>query len=107
MSSRKPLAQARRWFRPRELFGQVGSVPSGALWLLCFTKAARLLGPGPQHSTPQAPRVRPRKEDPEASTCQESPGDGDSAATCPEDTPPVRPVDTASTPPSSAFTPQS
>lgn len=52
MSAGSPLLQARRWFRPRELFGQVGSVPSGALWLLCFTKAARLLGPGPSTRPP-------------------------------------------------------
>lgn len=40
---------------PRELFRQVGSVPSEALELFYFIKAAQLLGTGPQPSPPNKP----------------------------------------------------
>lgn len=40
---------------PPELFRQMGSVPSEALQLFCFIKAAQLLGTGPQPSPPDKP----------------------------------------------------
>ena len=71
--------------------GSVLFVSSSARWGLsplglCGSSASSKLptcwGLAPRTRPPQAPRVRPRKEGPEVSVCQASPGDGDSAATC-------------------------
>lgn len=101
------LAQARAGSVPVSSSARWGLSPLGFVAPLLH-QSCPAAGAWPPALDPPGPRVRPCKEDPEASTCQESPGDGDSAATCPEDTPPVRPVDMASSPAVfSAFTPQS